>query len=45
MNPEAPYNPLDQHNPGESVADALLARQKARLGEIEALTAPNPTFG
>ncbi len=39
MNPtEMPYNPLDKHNLGKSVADALLAREMAGLGEIEAFT-------
>lgn len=38
MNPEMPYNPLDKHNLGKSVADALLAREKVRIGEIEAFT-------
>lgn len=35
MNRDMPYNPLDKHRLGKSVADALLARQKAMLGEIE----------
>ncbi|GKT08478.1 Eco29kI family restriction endonuclease [Desulforhabdus sp. TSK] len=38
MNPEMPYNPLDKHNLGKSVADALLARQNTALGEIEAFS-------
>jgi hypothetical protein len=38
MNPATPYNPLDKHNLGKSVADALLAGEKVGLGEIESFT-------
>jgi hypothetical protein len=35
MTSVVPYNPLDKHNLGKSVADALLAREKVMLGGIE----------
>ena len=35
MKKETPYNPLDKLNLGESVADALLAKEKVLLNSIE----------
>lgn len=36
MPEESPFNPLDKRNLGVSVADALLAREPIRLGDIKA---------